>query len=573
MTTNFGNARTSLTTTVQERSFRWFTAAIVVIAGIIAYANTFANDFVWDDASSILLHKHVQDPSKIGRLFREDLHAFGRGQGNFYRPLLAVSFMADYAWAFDGRTANNVPQPAVFPFHLTNTILHAGAALWLLALLWRMKAPRSVCLAAPLLWVVHPLHTEAAAYISGRGDPMSAFFMFAALWFGLWEGSRVKGVAGVALSAMFFVAAVLSKESALILPFLYIPLMLWAPRFDGAKPAGKDRVRRLPALAIMAAILAVYAWLRMTVLSFGSDSPAPSSSFGARLVETGQALALYIKLIFVPAGLHMERTLESVPPWIGLAGLLALLVILGASIVAGVKGHTRITMASAWFLITWFPISGIIPLNAPMAEHWLYVPLAGILWMLVEIAVRLFSTRCMHRVFYCAVYLCSFLLLAATVARNSDWRNNEALYRATLEANPKSIRVHYNLAATYQDLLDNPAGARRHFERVIELYREKKTAEGLEENVFWNDELDAHLSLGDILCEVQPREAMEHYAHVLSVGPDAGHAPLAGMAAFGMGRCSLQMGQVEQAKEFFEKAVTLIPELKPQVERLFMQGV
>ena len=66
---------------------------------------------------------------------------------------------------------------------------------------------------------------------------------------------------------------------------------------------------------------------------------------------------------------------------------------------------------------------------------------------------------------------------------------------------------------------------------------------------------------------------MEHYAHVLSVGPDAGNAPLVGMAAFGMGRCSLQMGQFEQAQEFFDKAVTLIPELKPQVERMFVQGV
>lgn len=560
-------------TSVEERPFRWFTAAIVIVAGVLAYANTFANDFVWDDASSILLHKHVQDPSRIGQLFREDLHAFGRGQGNFYRPLLAVSFMADFAWAFDGKTANNVPQPAVFPFHLTNTILHVGAALWLLALLWRMKAPRSVCLAVPLLWAVHPLHTEAVAYISGRGDSMSAFFMFAALWFALWEGSTAKRIAGAALSALFLVAAVLSKESALILPLLYIPLMLWAPRFDGTKPAGKDRLCRLPALAVVTTILAVYAWLRMTVLSFGSDSSAPASSFAARLVETGQALALYIKLIFVPTGLHMERTLEGVPPWMGLAGLLVLLVILGASIAAFVKGHTCVTVAGAWFLITWFPISGIIPLNAPMAEHWLYVPLAGILWMLVEVAVRVFSASPLPRVFYPVVYLCAVLLLAATVARNSDWRSNEALYRATLEANPKSIRVHYNLAATYQDLLDNPAGARRHFERVIELYQEKKTAEGLEENVFWNDELDAHLSLGDILCEVQPREAMEHYAHVLSVGPDAGNAPLVGMAAFGMGRCSLQMGQFEQAQEFFDKAVTLIPELKPQVERMFVQGV
>ncbi|NLT60970.1 MAG: tetratricopeptide repeat protein, partial [Candidatus Hydrogenedentes bacterium] len=40
---------------------------------------------------------------------------------------------------------------------------------------------------------------------------------------------------------------------------------------------------------------------------------------------------------------------------------------------------------------------------------------------------------------------------------------------------------------------------------------------------------------------------------------------LVGMAAFGMGRCSLQLGQFEQASRLFDKAAELIPELKPQI--------
>ena len=67
----------------------------VLVAGVLAYGNSFLGEFVWDDASSILLHEHVRDPAKFGQLFREDQHPFGRGQGNFYRPLLASSFMVD----------------------------------------------------------------------------------------------------------------------------------------------------------------------------------------------------------------------------------------------------------------------------------------------------------------------------------------------------------------------------------------------------------------------------------------------------------------------------------------------
>jgi hypothetical protein len=46
-----------------------------------------------------------------------------------------------------------------------------------------LNAPRFVQALVPLLFVVHPLHTEAVAYISGRADMMSAIGIFAALCF------------------------------------------------------------------------------------------------------------------------------------------------------------------------------------------------------------------------------------------------------------------------------------------------------------------------------------------------------------------------------------------------------
>ena len=71
----------------------------LAVLAFVAYGNTLPGEFVWDDASSILLHQHVKDPGKVFALFTEDQHAFAGGQGNFYRPLLSVTFMADYALA------------------------------------------------------------------------------------------------------------------------------------------------------------------------------------------------------------------------------------------------------------------------------------------------------------------------------------------------------------------------------------------------------------------------------------------------------------------------------------------
>jgi hypothetical protein len=49
------------------------------------------------------------------------------------------------------------------------------------------------------------------------------------------------------------------------------------------------------------------------------------------------------------------------------------------SLLAWRSGHKRITAGYCWFIAAWLPISGIFPLNAPLAEHWMYVPMAGIL--------------------------------------------------------------------------------------------------------------------------------------------------------------------------------------------------
>ena len=165
----------------------WLAGAAVAVLAAASYVNTLDGGWVWDDASSVLMHRHVQDPSKIGRLFLEDQHAFGMGQGNFYRPLLSVTFMADYLLsggpvpaAGDAAAKPRTDLPTLV-FHLDSIAWHVLAAVLLLALLLRLGAPPAAAAGAAAVFAVHPLHTEAVAYISGRADMMSAVFMFAAL--------------------------------------------------------------------------------------------------------------------------------------------------------------------------------------------------------------------------------------------------------------------------------------------------------------------------------------------------------------------------------------------------------
>lgn len=538
----------------------------------MAYANTFTGEFVWDDVSSVVLHKHVQDPSQFVQLFREDLHPFGRGQGNFYRPLLAAWFMLDYALSRSSvhpdPTERGVPAPSPFLFHVTSAAWHIAASLLFFALLTRLGAPNLVRVGAPLLFALHPLQTEAVAYISGRADPMSAAFIFAGLWFALWEGHPAKRIGGTLLSALCFAAALLSKEAAGIFPALLLICALVAPARPSRSEIGHAALGRLAPLAVSLCILGGYGYLRMTRLNFGADSTIREVPLLQRLIEATQAFALYIRLLFVPTGLHMERTLDGVSLWVSVVGVALLLGCLGLIAWGLRQKRYHVAAGMGWFLAAWLPISGAFPLNAPMAEHWLYLPMAGFIWAILDLVAPQSKLMKPRRAVVVGLYVVCICFLALTVLRNRDWRTNESLYLATLAQNPNSARIHYNLAVTYQDLMDNEPGARRNFEKVIELYQARKAKTG-QNTLFWDEELESHLSLGDILTQEQRfQQAAAHYGVLLQLQETEKNKPLIATAAFGMGRCFLAMGDAQHARQFFQRAVEGRPELKEAVQAL-----
>lgn len=593
-----------------ETQFRWTTVLAVCFLGVFAYTNTFTGAFVWDDVSSVTLHKHVQDPSKFFELFLEDQHAFVGGQGNFYRPLLSASFMVDYALArnrldedaFDkdafedagleeagpgeeaagdeasrqeaAENAGPAPDGAVSPFlfHVTNLGWHLAATLLIFVLISRANAPPMVRFAVPVFYVIHPLHTEAVAYISGRADPMAAAFMFAGMWCAVWDKTPARRVAGGALSLVCFAAGLLSKESAMIYPVLLLLYILCVSAPKEGETSPNIAIRLAPFFASLP-VLGGYLLLRTVgPLNFGSDSVPLDLSFVERLLQSLQCYALYLKLVFLPLPLHMERSQEwlgGVPLWTALAGAALLALTVGALVLALWRKQKRLALALGWFLATWLPISGIFPLNAPMAEHWMYVPLAGLLWAIAELLASLPRHPAILRGAVAAGYLWGVFLLAHTIERNRDWRDNESIYTATLRESPASVRVHYNLAVTYEDLLGNPHGARRHYDIVVRAYEEKRRTTPGSEARYWQDEISSHLSLGNLYRKQQLYPvAVQHYRVVLNVIPDENTQALVGLAAMGAGQCFLAVGNTEQATEHFRRALQLRPDLAPEIQRL-----
>lgn len=525
---------------------------LLIAAGTGVYINTLDGEWVWDDASSILLHRHVQDPSRFAQLFREDQHAFGRGQGNFYRPLVSASFMLDYQLSGGPRPAPDQFRPPMdlSPrwFHVSNIFWHVLAACLFYLLMIRLEVPVASALLAALIYTVHPLHTEAVAYISGRADMMSAAFMYAGLLTGIYAVSRPSwGYAG--FPVLFFAMALLSKESSLIFPVLWIVVLILVylnqKQQDELKksqwsPFNPHTVILTGAIAVT---LILYLVLRNTVLYFGgSDAGGSVKGLGTRLVETGQAFTLYLGLLFYPSGLHMERSLDGFSVVYSYIGWFLIFLSLALIWFTWRKRWYFASAGMIWFLAAWLPISGIYPLNAPMGEHWMYVPMAGFWLSAITLLWTLIHSDRLKGAFCILIGLFVVFLGMLTIDRNRVWHDNETLFRDTLAHNPNSIRVHYNLAVMYEDLKQNWSGARRHYNRVLALQSVAGPGAG------GVPDLELRLALARV-CERMGRfsEAAVHYAEL------ATRTDTLLLGVQGLARCMLAMGDGASAFRLREK--------------------
>jgi len=486
--------------------------------GLFAYAASVKAPFVWDDPILITNNVYIKDVSHAGKVFTLDVEAGAGGATPFYRPLLTLSFMADYAlWNLN---------PA--GYHVTNILWHVLAA-W--AVFWFLRALLSdfrVAFLAAALFVIHPVHTEAVSYISGRSDPMGLAFLLAAFVFYLKSLQRPSTFTFPCLAAAF-AGSLLSRESGLVL----LPLVL---AYHGIF---REKVRPGP-FVLLLVVAAAYLLVRASVFRDAEAGPQPLP-LAVRWPGAFVAVVHYLRLLLWPFGLHMEYGMPVFSPtdpkvFLGM-GLLAGLVLLAWK---ARKGDRPLAFGVAWLLVGLVPVLNIFPLNAYMAEHWLYLPSVGF-FLVGALLIRRLSARPAGRetaqvvvaalvVFYCAL----------TFRQNiAYWRDPKQFYETTLKYAPQSARLMTNLGHIYQ-------GEGR-YEEAAALY-EKAIA------LSPRHELRAYSGLGAIyLYRGRTEEAIETYRRAIAIEP--GFSELYS----NLGSVYDRVGRQEEARQAFETAVRLNP--------------
>ena len=475
------------------KNIKWFVLLVLVVAGFFVYFNSFSNKLFWDDDDGITNNIYIKDWSYFPKYFSENLIA-GVGQvSNYWRPFTLISFAVDYH--LFGLT------PA--GYHFDNLLWHILAA-WLIYLLFYKLSKRPWLSFWPaLIFLIHPLQTEAVTYVSGRADPMAAVFVLLSLiTYVIYRQQKNKIFIGLSLLA--FLGALLSKEQSIMLPALIL-IIEFLFFFDKHKWR-ESLVLFLPfALISVGYFLARIFFLNFNDLLAGVDYVSGyDNSLKTRLLTFTYVFIKFLALLFAPFNLHMAYEVVPVTSlWSWSVGIFILAVATFTYVIK--KYWTRdklLVFGLAWFLIMLLPRTNIISINRPLYEHWLYLPMAGF-WLAVILLME--KIKINKKIIFISLSVFSLYFIILTIRRNFDWHDPITFYEKNLVYTPNSFIQHNNLGMAYSE-----AG------RTDEAIKEYKTAIAIADIY-----PQVHYNLGNVLvAKNRTSEAELEYYKAINKSPE-----------------------------------------------------
>lgn len=390
----------------------------------------------------------IDDPGMYAYLMNTDsftLHSiFNTGGGNYYRPILVVSYMMDkYVWGMQ----ESFMHLENIVFHLVNT--------WLVFAIARkgalMQGIRSgiVPLSAALFFAVHPLHTEVVAWIAGRTDLLAGFFLFLSVWLLLRQPTRF---VNSFLAALCMLLACLAKETAIFfLPAaILLPLYLSDAENDKA-PFRVVFLNNLPHCLVFLVSGASYFLFRTGAFSHGDAGLVQVySHIGG---EKSAGLLTNSILVLKSAGFYLKKLFIPFPLNFGIIRVSDLYIPVGILVfVFVIWVMTRRTLLAFFFVCAAAIGSSalIIPLLkqtwTPLAERYMYIPSAFFIMGLTFAVYRWKNRIKFQSIITVLLFLVACIAVYGTANRAIIWQDNLTLYQDTLKKSPDFIPAQNELA-------------------------------------------------------------------------------------------------------------------------------
>lgn len=437
--------------------------SIIVLVGIAVFLTGLSNPFIGDDTSQIVNSVPVHSISHLKVFFEGGTFYNGDGTapltGVYYRPLMTTAYSIIYS-LFG-------PHPVYF--HVVQLMFHIGAVI-LLFLFFKYSFKTIWALALALVFLVHPMNSQAVMALPALQDTMYFFFGMLALW-SLVTFRSFKSLGFVALCLTL---SLLSKESGalfVVLSFTYLTIF--------------DRKRLLPFSGLMVPIAVLYLILRTHAVGwFTSPAIAPVGNLDVvgRLLTTPSVILFYLtKFIFpykLSTGYYWVHPTFSVQ--YTLIPLLIEIALVVGALYLGRKifREAKPAVSYTWlFFLTWVVIGiaahlPLTTLDMTACTTWSYFINAGLLGLL---GVSLLATKprwlmnLSSTAALSIVVVIILLLGIRTSLRGLDYRNAATMARHDIAATSDQYIAYNILAVNYLGQKDYQ-NARDYAQKSVDIY-------------------------------------------------------------------------------------------------------
>jgi len=512
-------------TFVEARFVQWWVrllgAIVLLLVVFLVYARVGAAGFIWDDESHL-----TQNPCIIGPLGLADIWTSASA---VYYPLVLTTF-----WILHHFVGLNP-----LPYHILNVAFHAASAL----LLWRVLVQlrvRGAWLGAAI-WALHPVLVQSVAWITEMKNTQSALFYLLAISCFLESRDRKRNGIFYWLTIFFFVAAITSKPSTVMLPVV-LALCLWW-REGGIK----QRDLRLLLPFVLVSLLGS-GW---TIWEQKFHSHAAGAEWVQtplqRILVSADAIWFYLLKLIWPHPLIFIYPRWEVEPsrWFAWIPLAALLVVAAVLFIKRNTALRPVAFAFAYFVITLFPVLDFFDVYffrySFVSDHFQYLASMGPLALTGAAVVMAVEKIGIHRLAIQAASTLGILLVlgALTFHQSAKYHDLISLYQATLAQNPKCWMAEYNLglALKNQGEVDQ---AIAHYRSAINI---------------WPDYVEAHYNLGGAYIEKgEFDEALAEYRRAIEIHPDEADSHN------NYGSALRELKQFDRAEAEYKRALSLRPQ-------------
>ncbi|KAL1416629.1 hypothetical protein MTO96_006255 [Rhipicephalus appendiculatus] len=471
--------------------WRWY--AVVCALSWLCYVNALGCGFVFDDASAIRDNRDLRPSTPIGRLFANDFWGtpIHKEQSHkSYRPLCVLTFRLNY-WLHELRPMG---------YHLGNVLLHSLVAMLFLRVC-STTVPHKASVAAAVLFVVHPVHTEAVTGVVGRAESLSSvFFLLAFLAYnrGIGDTKRTEW-RPLAMCVILVVLATLSKEQGITVVavcFVYEIFVVQQIRpshvVQVLRSLSWSTVCASPSSTKFASSSAVVygGWqrdclLRIGTLSLGAfllmairlhimgaqlpvftkfDNPAAVSASPVRQLTFHYLPAVNAWLLLFPHALCCDWTMGSValvhslsdPRNAATLSLYAMLAALAYVALVPTRRPNELVHQNVIFLslsllvFPFLPASNLFfPVGFVVAERVLYMPSMGFCLLVAHgwhLMLKNYADRRLTKNFLWFGLLCLLTMHSLkTFVRNFEWESEYSIFMAGLKVNSQNAKLYNNV--------------------------------------------------------------------------------------------------------------------------------